>query len=106
MLDEYNKEEAKEKFLLDYDLVQGAVGLYIMNNSTLDNNSFESIIGKIREILQKKEWMKLDIEDPNFWNGVWSVTDDGMVKFKFGDENIEPDWIKDEELINKLIINN
>lgn len=106
LLDEYNKNESKEKFLSDYDLVQGAVGLYIMNNSTLDNNSFESIIVNLKEILKKEEWSKLDIDIPKYWNGFWSVTDDGIVKFKFGSKDIEPSWINDEELTNKLKFNN
>lgn len=105
LFEEYNKKESKERFLSDHDLVQGAVGLYIMNNSTLDNNSFESIIENLKEILQKEEWSKLDIEEPKYWNGVWSVTDDGMVKFKFNHKDIEPNWINDEELTNKINYN-
>ncbi len=105
LLEKYNTNESKEKFLSDYDLVQGAVGLYIMNNSTLNNNSFETIISNIEEILRKKEWTKLDIDTPSYWNGTWSITSEGIVKFKFSDKVIEPSWKNDEELTNKLVFN-
>lgn len=105
LLDKYQTNESKEKFLEDYDYIQGAVGLYIMNNSTTDNTSFSQLITNLKEILKKDDWTELDIDKPTFWNGTFDVTDEGIVTFKFGSKDIEPSWTKDDELNNKIIFN-
>lgn len=105
LLEEYNKEEGKDKFLEDYDFIQGAVGMYIMNNSTNEEESFSNIITQLKEELKRDTWGKLDYEKPTFWNGEYSVDDNGIVKFKFGNKSIEPRWINDDELNGKIILN-
>ena len=105
ILDEYNKEESKQKFLEDYDLVQGAVGLYIMNNSTSEENSFTNLITNLKGILDKGEWEKLEISKPIFWNGKWNINDEGILNFTFNSKNIEPTWINSEELLGKVVAN-
>lgn len=105
LLEKYNTEESKNKFLDDYDFIQGAVGMYIMNNSTNQPDSFTNIIKDLKEELAKGTWDKLDYERPTFWNGEFSVDDNGIVKFKFSSKSIEPSWVKDEELDGKIILN-
>lgn len=105
ILEYYNKEGMKEKFISDYNSVQKAVGMYIMNNSTLDNDSFSNIISKLNEEFSKNEWDENIIKKPNDWNGKWSVDEDGIVKFKFSSSKIEPEYINDDEIITKVIKN-
>ena len=105
LFEKYNTEESKNKFLDDYDFIQGAVGMYIMNNSTNQPDSFTNIIKDLKEELAKGTWDKLDYERPTFWNGEFSVDDNGIVKFKFSSKSIEPSWVKDEELDGKIILN-
>ncbi len=103
LLAKYQTEESKNKFLEDYDLVQGAVGVYIITNSTTDEDSFTKLLNQLTDILKKEEFSKLSIDKPSFWNGEWQIDDQGIVKFKFGSKNITPSWVNDEELINKIV---
>ena len=41
---EYNKDENKNKFIDDCNKIQEKIGMYIINNSTLDDTSFENLI--------------------------------------------------------------
>lgn len=106
LLYKYQSTESKERFLNDYDLVQEAVGLYIINNVTLEQNSLSQIIDKLKKELKKDSWNELGIEKPTFWNGTFDVTDEGIITFKFASESIEPTWINDDELSNKIVYNN
>lgn len=105
LLEEYSKDENRDKFLEDYDFVQGAVGMYIMNNSTNLEDSFSNIIKELKAELSKNEWNELDYDRPIFWNGEYTVDNNGIVKFKFSNKSIEPTWIHDEELNDKIIFN-
>lgn len=102
LLAKYQSEESKNKFLEDYDQVQGAVGIYIIENSTNSPDSFVNIIKELKNILEKEDFDKLAIDKPNFWNGTWNVNDEGIVSFKFGDQKIEPTWISEEEIETKI----
>lgn len=97
---EYNKNESKEKFLNEYNNIQNAIGLYIINNSTIDDMSFETLISNINELLNKNDFEKLEVDFPTFWNGKWSVNEKGKLQFIFNNKKIEPDWIDNEEFVN------
>lgn len=99
---EYNKDESKDKFLNDYNNIQNAIGVYIINNSTIDDMSFETLISNINELLNKNDFEKLEVETPTFWNGKWSVNEKGKLHFMFSNKKIEPDWIDDEEFVNLI----
>ena len=103
LLAKYQTEESKNKFLEDYDLVQGAVGVYIINNSTTEEDSFSKLLNQLTDILKNEEFSKLSIDKPSFWNGEWQIDDQGIVRFKFGSKDITPSWANDEELANKII---
>ena len=105
LLLQYEKKESKEKFLEDYDLIQDAIGLYIINNVTLEEGSLGNVIATLKKELKKDEWQIFEISKPTFWNGNFDVSDEGIVTFKFANKNIEPSWINDDELINKIVIN-
>ncbi len=106
ILMEYQKDDIKQKFIEDYDLIQGAVGLYIMNNSTNSPDSFSNIINDLKNILKEDDWSKLEIDKPNFWNGNFSVDENGILKFSFSLKEIEPSWISDEDIVSRVILNN
>lgn len=103
LLAKYQTNESKEKFLQDQDLVQGAVGLYILNNSTTDADSFSKIIKELEDILKNEEFDKLSIDKPKYWNGKWQIKDDGTVCFKFGSKDIIPSWVDDEDISNLVV---
>lgn len=105
LLEEYDNEEGKKKFIEDYDYIQGEVGMYIMENFTEEEGSFMSIVNELNEELKKDNWEKIDYEKPKFWNGTYSVDDNGIVKFKFSNKNIEPSWKNDDDLYEKIIFN-
>ena len=103
LLAKYQTVESKNKFLEDYDKIQGAIGVYIIDNSTMEEDSFTKLIKNIKQMLEKEDFSKLSIEKPDFWNGKWQIDDQGIVQFKFGSKDITPKWINDEELANKII---
>lgn len=97
---EYNKVESKDKFLNDYNNIQNSIGVYIINNSTISDSSFENLISEINDSLSKNNFEKFELDIPTFWNGKWSVNEKGKLRFKFQNKKIEPIWIDSEELIN------
>lgn len=105
ILKEYEKDGQKEKFLSDYEKVQTSVGVYILNNSTLDDNSFKKISKELNKDLSRDNWKLLDVTRPNTWNGTWSINDQGVLRFEFKNKDIEPSWKEDSNLQNKLILN-
>lgn len=105
ILEIYNKEGMKEKFLEEYNDIQGKIGMYIINNSTNDKNSFVNLVNDVNSKLKNKSFKSFEIETPNSWNGTWSIDEKAKLKFKFENKKIEPDWIKDAEF-NEMIIKN
>lgn len=105
ILEEYEKDGKKEQFLKEYDEIQNAVGVYLIENSTLNENSFENIVSDTKKILEKDNWEALNVNKPETWNGTWTLDDSGNVKFQFGKKEIEPSWSKDSEVSSKIIFN-
>ena len=105
LLNKYQSTESKEKFLKDYDLVQDAIGLYIINNVTLEDGSLGNVIATLKKEWKNEEWKILEIQKPTFWNGTFDVSAEGIVTFKFANKDIEPSWINDDELNNKIVLN-
>lgn len=105
LLSEYNTEGMKEKFLTDYNDVQSNVGLYILNNSTMEQDSFSNIMKVVQEVLPKEDWSKLSMNRPTEWNGTWSTDENGNVRFQFAQKEIEPSWTADTDVSSKIILN-
>lgn len=103
--EQYQKQGEEDKFITEYNSVQKATGLYIMNNSTLDDNSFKSIITKLETILSSNDWKDLNIQKSNYWSGNWLIDDKGNVSFKFSQKSIEPNWINDSKVQNMITKN-
>lgn len=102
IVSEYNKDESKNRFIDDYNNIQNMIGLYIINNSTTNDSSFENLVSEINDALNKNDFEKFGLDTPTFWNGEWSVNEKGKLRFKFQNKKIEPIWIDDEELINMI----
>lgn len=43
--------------------------MYIINNSTLDDTSFENLISKLNENLSDNNFSIIEMDNPNYWNG-------------------------------------
>ena len=102
---EYNKVESKDKFLNDYNNIQNSIGVYIINNSTISDSSFENLISEINDSLSKNNFEKFELDVPTFWNGKWSVNEKGKLRCNFQNKQIEPVWVDSEEL-NEIVIKN
>ena len=85
--------------------IQEKIGMYIINNSTLDDTSFENLISKLNENLADNNFSIIGMDNPTYWNGTWSVDNKGKLKFKFSNKKIEPDWISDATVSNFVITN-
>ncbi|MEG0873299.1 MAG: hypothetical protein RSE00_05270 [Clostridia bacterium] len=105
LLNEYNKDGMKEKFLTDYDAIQTSIGMYILNNSTLEKDSFSKLSENINTELVTNDWSKVGAYRPQEWNGNWSVDNTGALKFRFALKEIEPNWSLDKDFTNKIILN-
>lgn len=105
ILNQYEKDGMKENFLEYYDKLQTAIGMYILSNSTLDSNSFRNISDTLNNNLKKEDYSALGVEKSTVWNGYFSVDSNGVVKFKFKNKEIEPSWVKDNDLQAKIILN-
>lgn len=102
----YDAVEMKKLFLSDYTVLQNNIGIYIMNNSTMDSNSFSSLIANINKELKKDTWNLGEIQNkPTSWNGKWFVTEEGILKFSFSNKDIEPSWVKDSDVLEKIDLN-
>lgn len=105
IVSKYNENGMKDKFLTDYDAVQTGVAMYMLNNMSNESDSLENILSSIRQDLESETFKILGTTKPNNWNGKWTITDSGTLKFKFSSKNIEPTWINDEGMSNKIILN-
>ena len=102
----YDTVEMKKLFLSDYTVLQNNIGIYIMNNSTMDSNSFSILIANINKELKKDTWNLGEIQNkPTSWNGKWFVTEEGILKFSFSNKDIEPSWVKDSDVLEKIDLN-
>lgn len=101
----YQQDAMMQTFLDDYNNIQEKVTLYILNNSTLEEESFPNIIKEIKKDFSKSNFKKFDLDIPNTWNGKWSIDDEGIVKFKFSISQIEPSWITNSLVSEYIILN-
>ena len=69
----YNNNDSKNKFLDSYNDIQNAVVIYIINNSTKDENSFKNLVDDVNNKLNNRDFSSFNINYPNFWNGNWSI---------------------------------
>lgn len=102
---EYDKEEMKDKFVEEYYMVKNAVGMYIMNHSTLETDSFSKLQTTLNGVLAKNDWSLIEIEKPTLWNGTWTVNESGNVIFQFASKDIEPSWIHDTQVVGTITMN-
>lgn len=105
LLSKYEASGMKEEFIKDYNEIQSKVGIYIMNNVTTDNSSFNNIVSDLNNVLKSNDWSKINLSKNDTWNGVWSLDKDGNLKFKFSLKKIEPSWVNEIELRTKLYLN-
>lgn len=105
IVQKYNEEGMKAQFLVDYDAVQTASAMYMLNNMSSESNSLDSILSTLKEDLKKSKFEVLDTQRPSIWNGDWSINQEGTIKFKFKTKTIEPIWINDQDVISKVILN-
>ena len=101
----YEASGMKEQFINDYNAIQSKIGIYIMNNVTTDNGSFNNIVSDLNNVLKSNDWSKINLSKNDTWNGTWNLDKDGNLKFKFSLKNIEPSWVDDTELRTKLYLN-
>ena len=101
----YNSDGMKEKFLNEYNDMQNKIAIYVLNNTTSDENSFKNLVKEVNNMLQNNKTDKLELTIPDFWNGKWSLDDKAKLKFRFDNSKIEPNWISDESVKGVIIKN-
>ena len=95
LLETYNRNGEKEDFEKYIVELEKKIAIYLITNTTVDNNSFENITKKVENILNSDNWNTLGINKNNYYKGSYILNVDGNLKFKFKVKNIEPNWAKD-----------
>ncbi|MEG2348528.1 MAG: hypothetical protein RSB67_02640 [Clostridia bacterium] len=105
ILNKYNQDKMMDMFIEDCESVQNKITIYILNNSTLEESSFKNIINGLRKGIEKSDFKIIDKAPITVWNGKWILTDEGNIKFKFANKNIEPDWKNNEQVKKYIVLN-
>ncbi|MDF2865492.1 MAG: hypothetical protein K0R72_301 [Clostridia bacterium] len=101
----YNRDGQLDLFLAEMNRVQSLVGIYLISNSTLKENSFSNLIKDLNKEINNDNWLKLDSEKSKYYNGKYTIDDTGNLKFKFGNKNMEPNWINNDNISRYVILN-
>jgi hypothetical protein len=101
----YNRDGQLDMFLNEMDRVQNLVGVYVISNSTLRENGFSDLIKTLNKEINNDKWVKLNSEKSKYYNGKYSIDNDGNVKFKFDTKKIEPSWVSNESISRYIILN-
>jgi len=101
----YNKDDQLDKFLTEMSRVQTLVMTYVITNSTVNEGSFSDLVKTLNNEINKDKWVKLDSEKSNYYNGKYTIDNNGNVKFKFETKEIEPNWINSENISRYITLN-
>lgn len=101
----YNRDGEKELFINEMNRVQNLVATYLISNMTTDENSKASIINEIKKEISSDNWNKVLSNKSTYYRGSYYLDDNGNVSFKFETKEIEPNWIKDEDVAKYITLN-
>lgn len=101
----YNRDGQLDEFLIEMNRVQSLVGIYLISNSTLKENSFSELIKTLNKEINNDKWVDLNSEKSKYYNGKYTIDDSGNLKFKFASKEIEPDWISSDSISRYIILN-
>lgn len=101
----YNRDGQLDIFLTEMNRVQNLVGIYLISNSTLKENSFSELIKTLNKEINDDEWKNLNSEKSKYYNGKYTIDDSGNLKFKFDSKDIEPEWINNENISRYVALN-
>ncbi len=98
----YSRSGEQEKFEKYIDSLQSKVAIYMVENTTTDLNSFNNLAREVENILNSSSWEDLDVVKDDYYNGTYSIDENGNLKFKFASKSIEPEFAK---ISNYVILN-
>ncbi|MEG1705030.1 MAG: hypothetical protein RR290_00450 [Clostridia bacterium] len=71
----YNRDGEETKFLTEMNRVQTLIGTYLINNSTLKENSFSDLVKKLNNEINNDKWNSLNSFKSVYYNGKYSIND-------------------------------
>jgi len=101
----YNGTNQLDKFTVEMNRVQNLIGTYLISNSTLKENSFSELVKTLNSEINKDKWVKLSSEKSIYYNGKYTIDNNGNLKFKFESKKIEPNWINNESIARYITLN-
>ncbi|MEG0074063.1 MAG: hypothetical protein RR922_06540 [Clostridia bacterium] len=103
--EQYTKDGMKEKFEKTYNALQENTSLWIFNNITTEEASFENGVAKVNKMLEEKKYeeFKMQETDIDFWVGNFSMDNSGKIIFKFASKEIVPVWVNELNAKNILV---
>lgn len=101
----YNRDGEQDAFLKEMNRVQSLVGTYVISNSTLKEDSFSNLIKTLNKEINENSWTELKSEKSKYYNGKYTIDENGNLKFKFASKQIEPLWINNKDVSKYIILN-
>ena len=99
ILEQYNKNGEKEKFEEYITKLEKSIAIYILNNTTIESDSFKKLVKRADKVINSNDWNELNIEKDTYYNGKYYLDENGKLKFKFEIKEIEPIWAKDSKYV-------
>lgn len=96
-----NEKLSKEMFLSVRDKIELRVANLLLDGTVTDDKSLGERVNYIDEMLANREWDKLEIQNIEEFDGIWSLDKLGVIKFKFN--SIAPEWINDDDVKDYII---
>ena len=99
ILEKYNQDSEKEKFEEYIVKLEENIAIYILNNTTVKDDSFKKLVDDAEKIINSNNWTKLNIKKDEYYNGKYFLDENGKLKFRFEIKEIEPNWAKDSKYV-------
>lgn len=98
----YEAEGKKQEFLNLCGDVELAVANKLLDGTVTNDEELSQAIQKINEILETDDWSYLNLESSTYWMGKWSLDSKGALTFTFQNEDMKPDWTKDNDVVKYI----
>lgn len=99
----YEAEGKKQEFLELYKQIELAVANKLLDGSVTNTEQLNVAVENINKTLSSDDWSTLGVTSSNYWMGKWHLDSKGTVKFTFVKQELQPDWITDED-VKEIIV--
>ena len=98
----YEAQGKKQEFLNVCHNLELAVANKLLDGTVTNDEQLATAIDKINKVIATDDWSYLGVEAATYWMGTWNLDTKGTVTFTFQNENMKPDWSKDEDVVKYI----